>query len=64
MREILFTEEQIFFRRTAKKFVDKEILPYHDKWEKEGFVPKELWLKAGEIGMLCPNVPKIWRNRR
>ena len=54
----LFTEEQIFFRRTAKKFVDKEILPHHDKWEKSGFVPKELWLKAGEIGMLCPNVPK------
>ena len=54
----LFTEEQIFFRRTAKKFVDKEILPHHDKWEKSGFVPRELWLKAGEIGMLCPNVPK------
>ena len=54
----LFTEEQIFFRSTAKKFVDKEILPYHDKWEKSGFVPRELWLKAGEIGMLCPNVPK------
>ena len=57
----LFTEEQIFFRRTAKKFVDKEILPHHDKWEKSGFVPKELWLKAGEIGMLCPNVPKKYR---
>ena len=54
----LFTEEQVFFRRTAKKFVDKEILPHHDKWEKSGFVPRELWLKAGEIGMLCPNVPK------
>ncbi len=54
----LFTEEQIFFRKTTKKFVDKEILPHHEKWEKSGFVPRELWLKAGEIGMLCPNVPK------
>ncbi len=54
----LFTEEQSFFRNTASKFVEKEILPYHDNWEKNGFVPKELWLKAGEIGILCPNAPK------
>ncbi len=54
----LFTEEQSVFRNTTSKFVEKEILPYHDNWEKNGFVPKELWLKAGEIGILCPNVPK------
>ena len=54
----IFTEEQNFFRKTANKFVEKEVLPYHDKWEKDGFVPRDLWLKAGEIGLLCPNVPK------
>ncbi len=54
----IFTEEQNFFRETANKFLEKEVLPYHDKWEKNGFVPKELWQKAGDIGMLCPNVPK------
>ncbi len=54
----IFTDEQNFFRKTASKFLEKEVLPYHEKWEKEGFVPKELWLKAGDIGMLCPNVPK------
>ena len=54
----IFTEEQNFFRETTNKFLAKEVLPYHDKWEKDGYVPKELWLKAGDIGMLCPNVPK------
>ena len=54
----IFTDEQNFFRKTASKFLEKEVLPYHEKWEKEGFVPKDLWLKAGDIGMLCPNVPK------
>ncbi len=54
----IFTQEQFFFRETATKFVEKEILPHHSKWEKEGRVPKELWLQAGEIGMLCPNAPK------
>ena len=54
----IFTEEQNFFRDTASKFLEKEVLPYHNQWEKDGYVPKELWLKAGDIGMLCPNVPK------
>ncbi len=54
----VFSEEQNFFRETTAKFVDKEILPYHSKWEKDGIVPKEIWLKAGEVGLLCPNVPK------
>ena len=54
----IFTEEQNFFRETASKFIEKEILPNHDKWEKNGLVPKELWLKAGEVGLLCPNAPK------
>ncbi len=55
-REI-FTEEQNLFRETASKFVSKEILPYHSEWEKKGIIPKELWLKAGEQGLLCPNAP-------
>ncbi len=54
----IFTEEQNFFRQTANKFFEKEVLPYHDKWEKDGLVPRDLWLKAGEVGLLCPNVPK------
>ncbi len=53
----LFSEEQNFFRETAAKFIEKEILPNHSKWEKSGLVPKELWLKAGDIGLLCPNIP-------
>ena len=56
----LFNEEQRAFRNTVSKFVEKEILPYHSIWEKDGFVPKELWLKAGEAGILCPNVPEIY----
>ena len=54
----IFTEEQNIFRETTSKFVSKEILPYHDKWEKDGRVPRDLWLKAGSTGLLCPNAPK------
>ena len=57
-KRTVFSEEQNFFRETAARFVDKEILPYHNIWEKDGIVPKDIWLKAGEIGLLCPNIPR------
>src|SRR3546814_18364361 len=43
---------------SVRKFVEREIVPYHDEWEKEGIVPSELWLKAGAAGMLCCTVPE------
>lgn len=53
----IFTEEQKIFRQNTSKFFNKEILPFHKNWEEKGIVPKELWLKAGAMGLLCPNVP-------
>jgi alkylation response protein AidB-like acyl-CoA dehydrogenase len=49
----LFGPEHELFRDTVKKFIDREIAPFHDQWEKDGIVPRELWLKAGAAGMLC-----------
>ena len=33
-------------------------MPHHAEWEKAGAVSRELWLKAGEAGLLCPSVPE------
>ncbi len=49
-----FTEEHNMLRDTFRKFIEKEIAPHHEQWEKDGKVPRELWLKAGENGFLCP----------
>jgi alkylation response protein AidB-like acyl-CoA dehydrogenase len=54
----LFLEEHHIFRETVRRFVEKEIVPHHAQWEKDGIVPRELWLKAGEAGMLCCTVPE------
>ncbi|WP_432769462.1 MAG: acyl-CoA dehydrogenase [Sphingopyxis sp.] len=54
----IFSEEHDMWRESVRKFVEKEIVPHHDRWEKEGIVPRELWLKAGEAGMLCCTVPE------
>lgn len=54
----LFTPDHEAFRETVRKFIDKEIAPYHAQWEHEGTVPRELWIKAGEAGLLCCTVPE------
>ena len=36
--------------------MDKEVVPHHEQWEKDGQVSREVWLKAGEAGLLCFDV--------
>jgi acyl-CoA dehydrogenase len=52
----LFAEEHDSFRRTVREFIAREVTPFHAQWEKDGIVPRELWLKAGETGLLCCDV--------
>ncbi len=54
----LFNEDHEAFRDMVRRFVEKEIAPYHAAWEDAGVVPRELWLKAGAAGMLCCTVPE------
>jgi len=54
----LFDAEHEAFRDTVRKFIAKEIAPYHAQWEVDGIVPRELWRKAGAAGMLCCTMPE------
>jgi long-chain-acyl-CoA dehydrogenase len=54
----LFEPEHEAFRQTARTFFEKEVVPFHDAWEKEGVVPREVWRKAGDAGLLCFDVPE------
>lgn len=54
----LFNDDHEMFRATVRKFIEKEIAPFHQQWEVDGIVPRELWLKAGAAGMLCCTVPE------
>ena len=56
----VFNDEQNYFRETVAKFVSKEVLPHHSLWEKEGIVPKEIWLKAGFRNPLSKYTERIW----
>jgi len=54
----VFREDHELFRQQARRFIENEIVPYLHDWEHAGIVPKELWRKAGEIGLLCSTVPE------
>lgn len=50
----LNTGDYKIFRDAFKKFIATEIIPYYQQWEEAGLVPREVWLKCGEQGYLCP----------
>jgi acyl-CoA dehydrogenase len=49
----LFDDGHESFRETVRRFITKEITPYYASWEKDGVVSREVWLAAGETGLLC-----------
>ena len=60
MQRIIFDEEHDMFRESVRSFVDKEIVPNHEKWEHDGKVDKEMFQKAGSHGFLGMAVPEIY----
>ena len=53
-----YNEDHEAFRDTVRQFVAKEIEPNSEKWDADKIVPKDVWPKAGELGLLCPTVPE------
>ena len=58
MREEFLNEELIMFQNSMREFLKHEVLPNHEEWEKDGHVPKDIWLKAGENNFLGIDVPE------
>ena len=50
MSNIYFTEEHEFFRKSFKDFLQKEVVPHIEKWEKTGTIDRFIWEKFGEMG--------------
>lgn len=56
----IYQQEHELFRDTVHKFLADEVAPYHEQWEIDGQVDRSVWLKAGELGMLCPSVSESY----
>ena len=53
----IYNSDHELFRASARRFFREELEPNIDQWEKDGLLPKEFWLKAGENGFHCCGVP-------
>jgi hypothetical protein len=53
-----FTEEHQAFRKSFQDFLQKEVVPHIDKWEKTGTIERFIWKKFGEMGYLGLNTPE------
>ena len=58
MQSLYFTEEHELFRESLKDFLQKEVVPYQDEWEKQGKVDRSLFRKMGEMGFLGLEFPE------
>ncbi|MFE9136383.1 acyl-CoA dehydrogenase family protein [Streptomyces sp. NPDC007355] len=52
MKRQLYTADHEAFRATVRTFLEKEVLPHYEQWEKDGVVSREVWLAAGRQGLL------------
>ncbi len=51
---IIYEQEHKIFRDAVRRFVQQEIVPYVDEWQKKEEIPRSLWKKLGREGYLCP----------
>ena len=56
----LFTAEHEAFRETVRKFYEKEVVPNIERYEQQQHVDRELWNKAGDMGLLCATMPEAY----
>ena len=54
----LFTAEHEAFRETVRRFYEKEVVPNTEKYEQQQHVDRDLWNKAGALGLLCATLPE------
>jgi alkylation response protein AidB-like acyl-CoA dehydrogenase len=58
MRRTLFEEEHDLFRASFRRFLDKEVVPHNEAWERAGLMDREVFAKAGAAGFLGMDVPE------
>lgn len=58
MQQYFFTEEHQLFRESFRAFLEKEVKPNVDQWEKDGQLPRDIYRKFGEMGFFGMVMPE------
>ncbi|WP_342514448.1 acyl-CoA dehydrogenase family protein [Sporosarcina sp. FSL K6-1522] len=58
MRDVQQENELFLFRKSIQAFAKKELEPDYMKWENDGVIPREVWNKLGDEGLLCVDIPE------
>lgn len=51
------TSDHALYRSTVRRFIETEFVPQREKWIEQGYCDPAYWRKAGEVGLLCPDLP-------
>ncbi|MCF2876460.1 MULTISPECIES: acyl-CoA dehydrogenase family protein [unclassified Tenacibaculum] len=57
-RKIYASEEHSMMRSMIQDFITNEVESQIEQWEKDGMVSREIWQRAGELGLLCMDMPE------
>ena len=58
MKRTLFTDDHEMFRASVRGYLDNEMAPHHQTWERDGIVPKSAFIGVGELGLFGIGVPE------
>jgi acyl-CoA dehydrogenase len=59
-RPTWLNDELEALRELARRFVAEEVTPKQERWYVEGATDRATWIKAGELGLLCPDISADW----
>ena len=52
------TDERVQLRDTVRRFVEGDVLPYQNDWERDGELPRSLHRRAAELGLIGLSYPE------
>ena len=55
-----YTPEHEIFREGVRRFIDRECVPHRKAWQSACKVSRDVWSRAGEMGLLCPKLGPDW----
>ena len=51
------TEDHEMFRDSVRKLIENDFVPNRERWIEQGYMEPEYWRKAGDVGLLCADIP-------